>query len=400
MIRLLSVRSWFCVAAFVLCMTVGAAAQAVDRAQLLEELRAKAGLTDEDLQKLEDGEIVIKELDRLARREVAVIGVVRLEFAFEFVRQGFERTVTTQRRESAREYGRFSDPPVISDMNSLEFDESDIDDLRECRVGDCEWNLSEKLIRDLGSGVDWNSENARKRASEVLKSGLISYLGGYIREGSQNLMVYRDTETAVSLAEEFEGLTRDMILLDRFDKRFADFVRGYPSGRPPGATDFFNWSEVKVGFKPVVMITHTLQTERTTDGGGVMLNGARQIFANHYFDSSLGITGLFGFPAEGGRPETYVVFVNRSRASALRGRIGGLLRGLIEDQAKGKLKDFMEDTKKYTALASANRASAEQRKEIMELEAEPPWYYSWTVIAVAALLAAGIGFLILRRLRG
>lgn len=359
-----------------------------------------AGFTDADVEQLERGEIVIRELERSARREVAVIGVIRLEYGFEIVRQGFERTVTTQRRESTREYGRFSNTPVISDMKSLEFDDGDIDDLRECRVGDCEWNLSEKLISDLASGVDWNSANARQRAAEVLKSGLISYLDGYIREGTQKLMVYRDTDTAVSLADEFDALTREMILLDRFDTGFANFVRGYPNGRPPGAIDFFNWSEVKVGFKPVVMITHTLQNERTTDGGGVMLNGARQIFANHYFDSSLGITGLFGFPADEGRPETYVVFVNRSRASALRGRLGGLLRGLIEDQAKGKLEDFMEDTKKYTALAAANRASAEQRKELLEAEAETPWYYSWMVIAVAALLAAGVGFLILRRLRG
>ena len=59
MIRLSSIRTFWRVAAFALFLAGAAAAQSLDRAQMLEELRTNAGLTEEDFRKLEDGEIAV-----------------------------------------------------------------------------------------------------------------------------------------------------------------------------------------------------------------------------------------------------------------------------------------------------------------------------------------------------
>lgn len=399
MIRLDSIKTWCSFTVLVFLLVVGAAAQSLDRVQMMEELRTRAGLTEDDFRRLEEGEIIIKKLERLARSEVALVGVVKVEFAYDLAKLGFERTVNTQKRESARENGRFGEPPSVGDLASLEFEEKDVLDLAECRVGSCEWNLPASTIDALRSGIDWNSADAAASASKILKDELVRYIKDYRDRGVSGLPEYRDTEYRVNLGDEYRSIAQSLMFVDRFDPGFGVFVRSYPEGRPEGATDFFNWSEVKIGFKPVVMVTHTLESERAEGDIGYTLNVSRQVFANHYFDASLGTIALFGFPASEGRPQSYIVFVNRSRASALRGKLGGLLRGLIEDQAKGKLEGFLSDTKKYTALASANRAAAAEREALRESESSALMSSStkWILGGAAAIIVLVVFFLIIRR---
>ncbi|HUF05548.1 MAG TPA: hypothetical protein VMM38_15415 [Aridibacter sp.] len=370
-------------------------AQSATKPGILDELRKKAGFTDADIERLEKGETVIKELERTAKREVALIGAVKLGYSFELAKKGLDRTVDTQRKESAREYGVFSDPPASADMQGLIFNEGDLDDLSECRVNDCKWNLSEEIIAALAREVDWSAADAPEKASGVLKRELIAYLRAYSANGDGSLMVYRDTDLRVGLAEEYAELLQELPFIDGFAGPFADHARRFPAGRPEGVRSVFNWSEVKIGLKPVVMITHTLAFEPGTDA---MFSVSKQVFANHYFDSTMNITALFGFPGNGERPESYLVFVSRSRASALRGRLGGLIRGLIEDQAEGKMEEFLTDAKKYTALASANVGAAEQREALREGE-NSSFFTSWTFFILAAVSAAALAFFLFLLLR-
>ncbi|MCO6512139.1 MAG: hypothetical protein J5I65_15240 [Aridibacter famidurans] len=382
----------------VLVLLAGASAdgQELTRDRVLRELRNRVGFNDEDIERLEKGETVIKELERTVKREVAMIGAVKLQYSFQLAKKGLDRTVDTQRRESAREYGEFSGSPTAEDMKGLVFDEGDLDDLRECRVNDCKWNLSEEIIGKLQREVNWDADDAPEKASGILKRELAAYLRAYIANGDGSLMVYRDTDLHVPLSDEYAELLRDLPFIDGFAGPFSDHARSFPAGAPEGVRSVFNWSEVKVGLKPVVMITHTLAYE---PGSDAMFSVSKQVFANHYFDSTLGITALFGFPGNGERPASYLVFISRSRASALRGRLGGLIRGLIEDQAEGKMEEFLSDAKKYTALASANLGAAEQREALREAE-NASFFSSWTFIILAAgsaAVLAAVLFLLLRK---
>lgn len=395
----LSARSSLLFLIVALVLSASARAQAVKKADVFDELRRTGAFTEEDLKRLEDGETVIKELERTVKREVALIGAVRIEFPYELARRGLERTVETQRRESAREYRQFGDPPKEADLQGLGFDESDLDDLANCRVGDCKWNLSEKIIESLRAEVDWDSSGAFKKASEVLKRELAGYLAIYSKSGNGSLMIYSDTDLKVGLADEYGALFSSLPFVDRFAGTFGAYARNYPDGRPDGTESVFDWSEVKIGLKPVVMITHTVTYE---PGDPAMFSVSKQVFANHYFDSTLGVTALFGFPGNGGRPESYLIFISRSRASALRGRLGGLMRGLIEDQAQGKLEEFLADAKKYTSLASANMGAAEEREALREAEEATFFGSAWfwiASVAVAAALAV-LAFLLLRKRAG
>jgi hypothetical protein len=367
-------------------------AQLPDR--LKERLRSSAEFTDEDIEKLAKGETVIREVKRSSRRDVALVGAVKLDYPFEIAEKGLSRTVETQKRRSSKETGSIEDPPKKKNsFEQLVFDEGDLADLKNCRVGDCEWNLSDGIITALRK-IDWDAPDAGERASRLLKQMLVEYVRDYALRGEGALMTYADTDVRVSLAEEYR--------IGDGAPAFARFVRSYPREELSGATSVFDWSVVKIGLKPVLMINHTMSFGEKDGEGQRRFSVSRQIFANHYFDASLTIAMLVGVPSAGGGAESYLLFASRSRASALRGKLAGLLRGMIEDQAKGKLESFLEDTKKYTALAAANADAALEREATREA-ADPNTTLRGIFYIAVPVLAVALGvfvFLLMRKRAG
>jgi len=105
-------------------------------------------------------------------------------------------------------------------------------------------------------------------------------------------------------------------------------------------------------------------------------------------------------PAGDPNPASYLLFVTRSRASSLRGKLSGLLRGPIENQAKGRLESFLQDTKRYTALASANADAAKEREASKEAASDGLALRGIFYVAVPILaILLGVFFYLLMRNR-
>ena len=68
---------------------------------------------------------------------------------------------------------------------------------------------------------------------------------------------------------------------------------------------------------------------------------SKGIYANHYFDASLGLTA-FVHDGDSEESQTYLIYINRSKADALRGVFGGLKRSLISSSLKDGAKKNME----------------------------------------------------------
>jgi hypothetical protein len=73
--------------------------------------------------------------------------------------------------------------------------------------------------------------------------------------------------------------------------------------------------------------------------------GSKGIYANHYFEASLGLTSFIQ-SAHANPPRTYLIYVNRSRTDALRGMFAGLKRSLIGGRLRDGAKKSMEMIKK------------------------------------------------------
>ncbi len=95
---------------------------------------------------------------------------------------------------------------------------------------------------------------------------------------------------------------------------------------------------------------------------GVVLIVSKQIYANHYFDSSLALTAFLNVP--GPSPKSYLFYENRSRADGLEGTFGKIKRGIIEDKALGSLKSILHQTQLNLETRALNSDSSAAPVEI------------------------------------
>ncbi|MFL6229030.1 MAG: hypothetical protein ACJ741_09635, partial [Pyrinomonadaceae bacterium] len=113
------------------------------------------------------------------------------------------------------------------------------------------------------------------------------------------------------------------------------------------------------GFKPVVVVEHTATYTRVRGDAAQILVATKQLYANHYLDSSLSLTLLFGAPASGGTSGTYLLYVNRSRVDMLDGLMGGVKRRVIESRVTDGLRTVLQQTKLNVETRAANRPDSE-----------------------------------------
>jgi hypothetical protein len=155
------------------------------------------------------------------------------------------------------------------------------------------------------------------------------------------------------------------------------------------------WSEVQVGLKPVILLTHTATYTRRHDDAPQILVATKQLYATHYFDSSLSLTLLTSATDEEGRAATYLLYANRSRLDALGGLFGGVRRRVIETQVLDGLRAVLQQTKLRTEAGPANAPESDLRAVD---EGARDWLFGRArYIFLPLLLVASILLLYLRR---
>jgi hypothetical protein len=135
---------------------------------------------------------------------------------------------------------------------------------------------------------------------------------------------------------------------------------------------------VKFGLKPVIVINHITIYKNEKEAGPQILIASKQIYANHYFDSSLALTAFLSIP--GANPGSYLFYENRSRADGLEGAFSKIKRRIVEDRAVSGLKAVLE-----TSKASLN-ARALSRTESASAPIEERSWRRWKVFGVHLFL--------------
>src|SRR5215204_5557974 len=324
-------------------------------------LKDKAGFTSDDLGRLEKGEIIVKRLETKNSGEVAFCGALKLQASRDVVYSAFRRAIEKQRQAVSKDNGIFRNPPVAADLAKLSIDKSDLRSLKDCKVGDCNWSLSSDLIKRLADGVDWSALDADEKASDLVKQFMVENLSNYLQKGDGALMEYNDDPEPMSLANEQKSLLDGMLWINDFAPEFKDYLQSFPNSKLDGIEDLATWEKVAVAFKSVIINTHGIFYKK--DEGDIQqgLLLSKQIYANHYFHSSMSLTGIVSFPKPDQAFETYLFFDSHSRAGALTGTMGKLARTAVDGEAETKLKAVLKDTKRFTSYDNeASRAEPEE----------------------------------------
>jgi hypothetical protein len=304
-------------------------------AELQKILREKAAFDQTDFAALEREQRVVRLAPVADKREVAVSGLVNVRAGADDFLNSYRESMVRKSNAAILEIGKFGKEPSLGDLQNLTIESRDIEDLKECVVGDCPVKLSAPMIERFQKEINWQSSDYQANASNLFKQMLLEYVRDYRARGEAALIEYHDKRDEIRLAAEQRGLSSA-----------SSYINDVLADRRSGlrvVEDALVWSKIKFGLKPVIAINHVTIYKRDGDVGPQVLVASKQIYANHYFNAFLALTAFVN--VAGASEGAYLVYENRSRADGLTGPFSKIKRDVIEKKALEGLMGILEHSK-------------------------------------------------------
>ena len=300
----------------------------------LARLRTEGRLTDGEWRALARGEVVAKMIDTEDRSEVFSIGATR-------VRATSERVVSELRDREGRasepwtlQSGTVGELAAAGDFAGLSLPAGDARDLARGRVNDCEVRLPNDAIVRLSRELDGLAPGPREaRASAAFRELLAGYAAAYQQRGNPALVQYDNNGDPVRIADSVERLLARSTLLSELAPDLAAFVRSFPVGRPADTEQRLHWARQKFWLLEVISLDQLFVARRESAGGQLTIAVSKQLYATHYYESSLGLTVFL----ESGPGSGWLFLVNRTRADIRRSGFTWVERLLLNHLVRRRL---------------------------------------------------------------
>ena len=333
-----------------------------------EFLQERIKLTDENLASLERGDPVTRVLKTKDKKEIAALGIVRVDASAELFVRGLRDIVNFKKSSSVPQIGKFSNPPRLEDLKGLTLDQCCLDAIKNCESGQCSMQMSGEMMERFRGELDRYAPDYQARANSLARTILLDYVKAYLQAGNPALIDYDDRGKRIRLISEYQSLLEESRFLTDYAPEFQKYLEEFPKASSPSVEDFIYWSKEEYGLKPVVSITHVAIYKRTLGNRTEVLVASKQLYANHYFDGSLGLTAF----VEGNEQATscsYLLYLNRSRIGALQGIFVGLKRSVIGAQVREGLRKNLVLIKRR--LAASMAAASAGRGNVTTVKASP-----------------------------
>jgi hypothetical protein len=318
------------------CLWASAALAQSTSAELQKALREKAAFEETDFATLQLHQPVVRSIPTSDKAEIAVSGLVNIQAAAEEFLKSYRESMTRKSNVAILEIGAFGREPSPADLETLTLETRDIEDLKECVVGECQVKLSAAMIERFRREINWDAADYAARVTSLFRHMLFEYVKDYRTRGEAALIEYNDKRNQVNLAAEQRALNAAPSYVN-------EFINDSKAGLEI-LEDALVWSKIKFGLKPVIAINHIIIYKRKSEVGPQVLIASKQIYANHYFNASLALTAFVRVPdaPNGG---AYLVYENRSKADGLEGPFGKIKRGVVEKKAVEGLRAILEHSK-------------------------------------------------------
>jgi hypothetical protein len=323
------------------CLTLLAAVPAPAlRPELAKLLSTHLKFSQGDLNDLQSGKVVKHGLSTSAPGEIAVVGGVRVRAPLRRLLDGVRDITRFKSGPAVLEIGRFSDPPVASDLNALTVTPEDFD-AGDCRIGDCDVRLPaeaiERVPRDRAGtdGVQRQAETER-----WFKQVLLEHVSAYWSGSANRIRRYDDDSPSVEPGKEFDAALKNAPEAGALVPGLPAHLTDFPAHRLENVEDFLYWSKEKFGLGPFITVT---QVTIVCPGDTICVIASKDVYSSRYLDASLSLTIASVDP---GDPSAfYLVYSNRSRASALKGLFGSVRKAIAERRARGGLDETLKSVK-------------------------------------------------------
>lgn len=292
-------------------------------------------LTAADRQRLVTrGDAIVKMVPAKAG-QMAVIGVTRVETSPENFVAWVHDIAGLKRSAETPALGRFSDPPVLADLDGLVLDQRDIDAIRQCTLSRCALRLAAgEIERFRGIGATASAADLQEEFRRVLLARIERY-----RSSGLAGMPMPAGRRADPPASVFRALVMASPFISDGLPELASWLDDVP-GTDRAFDSFFYWSKESYGDpRSAITLMHVAIARQPSGGAApeVVVVG-KQIFATRYLNGALTVTAL---ARDGDR--RYLVYLYRAQLDALRGLFGGLRRSAIESRLKDRTPALLQE---------------------------------------------------------
>jgi hypothetical protein len=297
-------------------------------------------LSAEERKLLLAGSPLAKNLEADPAKEVAVFGVIWIDAPIAKYVTALQDIENFEKGPGFRATKKISDPARIPDFASLVLPEDDVQDLKACKVGDCQLKLSGEALARLKKEVDWTKPDAKGQVERLVRVLAVEYVNAYREGGNSRLAVYRDGNNPTFVANEFRELVNGMPELTEYLPEMRQYLLEYPKAAARPTTSFIYWQEAEFGLKPTSRISHVAiqQNQEAT------IVASKQLYSSHYFWTALELRALVPDSSRGSG--FWFVTANRSRSDGLTGFVGRIIRGKVREGARKGLESALTGTKK------------------------------------------------------
>ena len=302
-------------------------------AEFQQLLQQKAAFAAADFAALQQDQTIVRLAPVSDKREIAVTGLVNVRSGADAFLHSYLDSMAQKNNAAILEIGSFANKPAPADLQNLTIETQDIEDLKECVVGNCAVKLSAQMIERFRREINWRAPDYQLSATNLFKQMLLDYVRDYRDHGEAALIEYNDKRDEISLASEQRALTEQ--------SSYVNDILSDKESRLRLIKDAIVWSKIKFGLKPVVAINHIAVYQRQRDVGPQVLVVSKQIYASHYFDAWVALTAFVSVPSSG----NYVIYENRSRVDGLEGPFSKIKRGIVEKKALEALRNILQHTR-------------------------------------------------------
>jgi hypothetical protein len=286
------------------------------------------------------GAPLAKNLEADPGKEVAVFGAIWINAPIANYVAALQDIENFEKGAGFRATRKVSEPARIQDFAELVLPIEDVQDLKACKVGDCELKVSGEALARLKKEIDWTKPDAKAQVERLVRAMAVDYVNAYREGGNSRLAVYRDRSNPTFVANEFRELVTGMPELGEYLPDMRQYLLEYPKAGARPTTSFIYWQEAEFGLKPTIRLSHVAIQE----GRDATIVASKQLYSSHYFWTALELRALVPDPSRGSG--FWFVNVNRSRSDGLTGFVGRIIRGKVRDGARNGLASALNAAKK------------------------------------------------------
>lgn len=269
-------------------------------------LKRYAGFTEEQIAQGRQGATVVRTLDTGSRPEVAVVGISRLPVDISTYLQRLRAGTLYKIRDPLLQIGRFHPSPSIQDLNNLNFDQG-----------------------DLETSADQNKQQLMAAIQEYEKTGAVQFgpLGGPSEAVDATALFSNARYLRAKLPTAWQHLMGDS---------------NVPS---QGANEFYMWSQLSFGFRPVTRIAQVSIWEDPRPDRLEAVVVTKQIYANRYIQASVQIDHLISDNSDPANPAVYLITFNLGQSDFLSGFSGKLIRPIVLSRSRSTAEKTLDEAR-------------------------------------------------------